>query len=59
MDPTHSQPTPADQVTADDMAIQVGARFIPWPEFWALMDEQADILHARTQPATRTEGGVQ
>lgn len=60
----HTPPSPlpvADAiVSADDMQLQVGTRSIPWAEFWALLDEQADLLHTPLQPAAgRTEGGVQ
>lgn len=44
--------------TADEMHVEVGNRFIPWAEFWALMDEQADaVTHAA--PAPSTTGGPQ
>ena len=58
--PPASLPVADAIVSADDMQLQVGTRSIPWADFWALLDEQAGLLHTPLQPAaSRTEGGAQ
>lgn len=50
-------PDADEPATADDMHVQVGNRMIPWAEFWAMVDDQAEYAAAPApqQPA----GGLQ